>query len=71
MRIMKAPTKPDFLSLLIYLIRGAKTLSKKDGLMKMVLFTNISEIKAGSKAFTPHAELKLTSDEKVELHELC
>ncbi len=36
----------------------------KDGLVKMILFTNLKEVKIGDKEYSPVAVLKLTSDSK-------
>lgn len=34
----------------------------KDGLLKMILFTNLKEVKIEEKTYSPIAVLKLTSD---------
>jgi len=42
----------------------------KDGLFKMILFTNLTEVKIGEKEFNPVAVLKLTSSVKFEKEKL-
>jgi len=54
----------------IYLIEGKHSKKSlipslediKDGLLKMILFTNLKEVKIGEKEYNPIAVLKLTSD---------
>lgn len=56
----------------IYLIEGKHSKQSiipslediKDGLLKMILFTNLKEVKIGEKGFNPVAVLKLTSSIK-------
>ncbi|OGC82919.1 MAG: hypothetical protein A2W07_09300 [candidate division Zixibacteria bacterium RBG_16_43_9] len=56
----------------IYLIEGKHSEQSsipslediKDGLLKMILFTNLKEVKIRDKEFSPFAILKLTSNEK-------
>lgn len=56
----------------IYLIEGKHSKQSlipslediKDGLIKMILFTNLKEVKIGDEEYSPVAVLKLTSDRK-------
>lgn len=42
----------------------------KDGLIKMILFTNVTEVKAKEIGYQPNAILKLTTGDGVDLNEL-
>ncbi|HHT9124188.1 MAG TPA: hypothetical protein ACFYD6_00030 [Candidatus Brocadiia bacterium] len=62
----------------IYLIEGKHSKQSlipslediKDGLVKMILFTNLKEVEIGGKEYLPVAVLKLTSDVKFSKEEL-
>jgi len=42
--------------------RKIKTRYIKDGLLKMILFTNLEDVKINGKAYNPIAVLKLTTE---------
>jgi len=42
----------------------------KDGLVKMILFTNLKDVKIGDKEYSPIAALKLTSEKRFSVEEL-
>lgn len=62
----------------IFLIEGKHTESKrfpalndiKDGLLKMMLFTNLKNVRIGDKSFIPVPILKLTTGHPIELNAL-
>jgi len=62
----------------IHLIEGKHTKQSnfpslgdiKDGLLKMILFTNLEDVKINNKNYTPIPTLKLTAEKEFELRNL-